>query len=234
MTARSTRLVLVPGLACTEDLFADQVTTLRGDLAISVADHTRHDTVSGIARAVLAAAPDRFAPCGLSMGGYIAFEVMRQAPDRVERLALLDTSPLPDTPEQGERRLRLISMAQSDDFESVRCTLWPLFVHPARHDDVALKRTVFKMMDDTGPETFIRQQKAIISRSDSRPSLGMIHCPTLVLVGNEDALTPVSVALTIADGIAGSKLEIVQDCGHLSTMERPDAVTEALRAWIAR
>ena len=97
-----------------------------------------------------------------------------------------------------------------------------------------LKRTVFKMVDDTGPETFIRQQKAIISRPDSRPSLGMIHCPTLVLVGNEDALTPVSVALTIAEGIVGSKLDIVQDCGHLSTMERPDAVTEALRAWIAR
>ena len=102
----------------------------------------------------------------------------------------------------------------------------------ARHDNVALKRAVFKMMDDTRPETFVRQQKAIMSRPDSRPSLGAIQCPTLVLVGNEDALTPVSVAVTIADGIAGSKLEIVQDCGHLSTMERQDAVTEALRAWI--
>ena len=124
------------------------------------------------------------------------------------------------------------SMAQTGEFKSVRDTLWPLFVHPAWHDNVALKRAVFKMMDDTGPETFVRQQKAIMSRPDSRPSLGAIQCPTLVLVGNEDALTPVSVALTIADGIAGSKLEIVQDCGHLSTMERPDAVTEALRAWI--
>ena len=208
MTARSTRLVLVPGLACTEDLFTDQIASLRGDLAISVADHTQHDTVSGIAEAVLVAAPDR-----------------------VGHLALLDTSALPDTPEQSERRLTLIAMAQSGEFKSVRDTLWPLLVHPARHDDVVLKRAVFKMMDDTGPETFIRQQKAIISRPDSRPSLGMIHCPTLVLVGNEDALTPVSVALTIADGITGSKLEIVQDCGHLSTMERPDAVTEALRAW---
>lgn len=124
-------------------------------------------------------------------------------------------------------------MAQTGEFNSVRDKLWPLFVHPARHDNVALKRAVFKMMDDTGPETFIRQQKAIMSRPDSRSSLGAIHCPTLVLVGNEDALTPVSAALTIADGIAGSKLEIVQDCGHLSTMERPDAVTEALRTWIA-
>ncbi len=153
--------------------------------------------------------------------------------DRIERLALLDTSALSDTPEQTERRLNLIAMAHTGEYKSVRDTLWPLFVHPARHDNVALKRAVFKMMDDTGPETFIRQQKAIMSRPDSRSSLGAIHCPTLVLVGNEDALTPVSVARTIADGIAGSKLEIVQECGHLSTMERPDAVTEALRAWIA-
>jgi pimeloyl-ACP methyl ester carboxylesterase len=186
--------------------------------------------MSGIARAVLPTAPHRFALCGLSMGGYIAFEMVRQAPDRIERLALLDTSALSDTPEQTERRLNLIAMAQAGDFKSVCDTLWPLFVHPARHDNVALKRAVFKMMDDTGPETFIRQQKAIMSRPDSRPSLGAINCPTLVLVGNEDALTPVSVALTIADGIAGSKLDIVQDCGHLSTMERPDAVTKALRA----
>jgi pimeloyl-ACP methyl ester carboxylesterase len=134
------------------------------------------------------------------MGGAIAFEMVRQAPDRIERLALLDTSALSDTPEQTERRLKLIAMAQTGEFKSVRDTLWPLFVHPARYDDVALKRAVFKMMDDTGPETFIRQQKALMSRPDSRPSLGAIHCPTLVLVGNEDALTPVSVALTIADG----------------------------------
>jgi pimeloyl-ACP methyl ester carboxylesterase len=156
----------------------------------------------------------------------------KAAPDRIERLALLDTSALSDTPEQTERRLKLITMAQTGEYKSVRDTLWPLFVHPARHDNVALKRAVFKMMDNTGPETFIRQQKAIMSRPDSRTSLVAIHCPTLVLVGNEDALTPVSVALTIADRIAGSKLDVLQDCGHLSTMERPDAVTEALRAWI--
>jgi pimeloyl-ACP methyl ester carboxylesterase len=234
MTACSTHLVLLPGLVCTEDLFAEQIASLRGEVAISVADHTRNDTMSGIARAILAKAPNRFALCGLSMGGSIAFEMMRQAPDRIERLALLGTSALSDTPEQTEWRLQLIAMAQSGGFKSVRDNLWPLFVHPARHDDVTLKRAVFKMMDDTGPETFIRQEKAIVSRPDSRPSLGAIHCPTLVLVGNEDVLTPVSAARMIAEGIVGSKLDIVQDCGHLSTMERPDAVTEALRAWIAR
>lgn len=233
MTARSTHLVLVPGLVCTEDLFVEQIASLQGEVAIGVADHARHDSMSAIAQAVLATAPDRFALCGLSMGGCIAFEMVRQAPDRVERLALLDTSALLDTPEQTERRLKLIAMAEAGEFKSVHDILWPLFVHPARHNDVALKRAVFKMMDDTGPETFIRQQKALMSRPDSRLSLGAIHCPTLVLVGNEDALAPVSAARTMADGIAGSKLRIVQDCGHLSTMERPDAVTEALRAWIA-
>jgi pimeloyl-ACP methyl ester carboxylesterase len=232
MTARSTHLIFVPGLACTEKLFAEQIASLREDVTISVADHTRHDTISGIARAILAAAPDRFALCGLSMGGYIAFEMIRQAPDRVERLALLDTTALTDTPEQTERRLKLMALAQTGEFNSVCDTLWPLFVHPERKNDLVLKRAVFKMLDDTGPEIFIRQEKAIMSRLDSRPLLGAIHCPTLVLVGNEDVLTPVSAARTIADGIAGSKLHIVPGCGHLSTMERPNTVTRALRAWI--
>jgi pimeloyl-ACP methyl ester carboxylesterase len=233
MPARSTHLILMPGLACTEELFAEQIASLRGNVTISVADHTRHDTISGIARAILAAAPDQFALCGLSMGGYIAFEMMRQAPGRVERLALLDTTALTDTPEQTERRLKLIALAQTGEFNSVCDTLWPLFVHPARHGDVVLKRAVFKMMKDTGPEIFVRQQKAIMSRPDSRSSLGAIHCPTLVLVGDEDVLTPVSAARTILDGIAGSKLHIVPGCGHLATMEQPDAVTKALRAWLA-
>jgi pimeloyl-ACP methyl ester carboxylesterase len=232
MTARSTHLIFVPGLACTEKLFAEQIATLRGDVTISVADHTRHDTMNGIAGTILAAAPKRFALCGLSMGGYIAFEMMRQAPGRVERLALLDTTALSDTPEQTDRRLKLMALARAGEFNSVCDTLWPLFVHSSRHGDAALKRAVFKMMNDTEPEIFVRQQKAIMSRPDSRSSLGAIDCPTLVLVGNEDILTPVSAARTIADGIVSSKLHIVQDCGHLSTMEQPDAVTERLRAWL--
>lgn len=233
MTARSRHLVLVPGLGCTADLFSGQINALHGVVAISVADHTRHDTIGAIAREILAAAPSRFALCGLSMGGYIAFEMMRQAPGRIERLALLDTTALPDGPGQTERRLRLIALAQSGEFHAVRDILWSLFVHPARHGDMALQRAVFKMLDDTGPETFVRQQKAIISRPDSRPSLAAIRCPALVLAGEEDVLTPVSAAQTIADGIAGSNLIIVPGCGHLSAMEHPDAVTEALRTWLS-
>lgn len=232
MTARSTHLVLVPGLGCTADLFAAQISNLCGGIEISVADHTKHDSISAISQAILAAAPNRFALCGVSLGGYIAFEMMRQAPDRVERLAFLNTTALTDTRDQAERRLKLIALAQTGEFQAVREILWPLFVHPARHDDLGLKRAAFKMIDDTGPEIFVRQQKAIISRADSRSLLGAIRCPVLVLVGNEDALTPVSAARIIADGIIGAKLEIVPECGHLSTMEQPDAVSGALRAWL--
>src|SRR6202045_5127980 len=131
MTACSTHLVLLPGLVCSEELFAEQIASLRGEVAISVADHTRHDTMSGIARAVLATSPNRFALCGLSMGGSIAFEMVCQAPDRIERLALLDTSALSDTPAQTARRPQLIAMAQAGKYKSVCDTLWPLFVHPA-------------------------------------------------------------------------------------------------------
>src|ERR1700751_1874554 len=145
MTARSTHLIFVPGLACTEKRFAEQIASLREDVTISVVDHTRHDTISGIAQAILATAPDRFALCGLSMGGYIAFEIMSQTPDRVELLALLDTTTLTDTPEQTERRLKLMALAQTGEFNSVCDTLWPLFVHSSRHGDAALKRAVFKM-----------------------------------------------------------------------------------------
>ena len=134
MTAHSTHLVLVPGLACTEDLFAEQIGSLRGKVAISVADHARHDTMSAIAQAVLATAPHRFALCGLSMGGYIAFEMVRQAPDRIERLALLDTSALSDTPEQTERRLKLIAMAKSGEFNSVCDTLMAIIRASPRCD----------------------------------------------------------------------------------------------------
>ena len=120
MTACSTHLVLPAGAGLHRGSFRRTDRLVARRVAISVADHTRNDTMSGIARAILAKAPNRFALCGLSMGGSIAFEMMRQAPDRIERLALLGTSALSDTPEQTEWRLQLIAMAQSGEFKSVR------------------------------------------------------------------------------------------------------------------
>lgn len=227
-------LVLLPGLLCDAALWAPQVSVLRG-LAdpIMIGDLTRNDSIGGMAEAVLAQAPPRFALAGLSMGGYCAFEIMRRAPERVTRLALLDTSARPDTDEQRARRRGLIELAEKGEFKGVTPRLLPLLIHPDRLGDEALKATVMGMAERVGKEAFLRQQKAIMGRPDSRPDLGRIACPTLVLVGRQDALTPVAVHEEMAAGIPGARLVIVEDCGHLSTLEKPEAVNAALEDWLA-
>lgn len=223
-------MVLVPGLNCSPRLYAAQIPVLWRFGPVTVADHTRDDTMAGIARRLLRDAPPRFALVGLSMGGYVAFEVLRQAPDRVAKVALLDTGPRADRPEQTERRDAQIALARSGRFDAVTEALWPLLVHRDRQSDRELKAVVRLMADETGPEAFIRQQTAIKGRPDSRPALGAIRCPTLVLVGEGDTLTPPDLAKEMAEGIAGAKLVIVPDSGHLSTLERPDVVNRALVA----
>ena len=225
-------LVLVPGLLCSPDLFASQCNVFAGQRQVLVADHTRSDTVAGIARDILAAAPERFALAGLSMGGYVVMEILRQAPERVARAALMDTAPQPDTPERSADRRRLIEIARTEDVRKVQKLLLPRLVHPGRLADMALCERVLAMADWTGLDAFARQQEAIIARPDSRPSLGAIACPTLVLVGEQDALTPVATAREIAAGIPGSRLTVIPDCGHLSTMEQPEAVNAVLAEWL--
>lgn len=226
-------IVLVPGLLCTARLYSEQVAALWRYGPVTVADHTRDDSMDAIARRILGAAPPRFALAGLSMGGYIALTIVRLAPERVVRLALLDTSARPDVPQQTERRLAQIALAESGRLGEVSEALWPLFVHRDRLQDAPLKQAVFAMAEQTGAETFVRQQKAIMGRPDARPLLSAIKCPTLALVGDGDQLTPPALAQEIADGIAGARLAVIPDCGHLSTMERPEAVNRALAAWLA-
>ncbi|HEX6002115.1 MAG TPA: alpha/beta fold hydrolase [Hyphomicrobiaceae bacterium] len=232
MTAK-TNLMLVPGLLCTGRLWAEQMPALGDIAACTVADHTRHDNMAGIARSILAVAPERFALAGLSMGGYIAYEIVRQAPERVERLALLDTAAAADIPERSAARRELIATAEREGIARVQELLLPALLHKARLADKPLVDAVIQMAVDTGLDAFKRQEEAIIGRPDNRPLLPFIRCPTLVLVGEEDALTPVDTAREIAAGIPGAKLEIIPDCGHLSTMERPEAVSQALREWLA-
>lgn len=227
-----TNLVLVPGLLCTKALWAPQMAVLGDIAAITVADHTRHDSMAAIAKSILAAAPEHFALAGLSMGGYIAYEIIRQAPRRVTKLALLDTGSRPDAPERAEGRRQLIALAERDGARKAQEQLMPVLIHKARHGEQPLVETILQMADDMGVEAFKRQQAAIMSRPDNRPLLPSIKCPTLVLVGREDALTPVELSQEITAGIPGAKLEIIPECGHLSTMERPEAVNRALRAWL--
>jgi pimeloyl-ACP methyl ester carboxylesterase len=231
MAAR-TNLVLVPGLLCTKALWAPQIAGL-GDIAdMSVADHTRHDSMAGIASSILAAAPERFALAGLSMGGYVAYEIVRQAPGRVLKLALLDTGSRADAPERAEGRRRLVALAEREGSRKAQEQLLPLLIHKSRLSDAPLVETVLRMGEDTGLEAFKRQQAAVMSRPDSRPLLPSIRCPTLVLVGREDALISLELSQEIVAGIPGAKLEIVPVCGHLSSLEQPEAVNRALRAWL--
>jgi pimeloyl-ACP methyl ester carboxylesterase len=230
--ANSLPLVLVPGLLCSARLYGPQIEALWPNGPVTVADHRRDDDVAAIARRILDNAPPRFALAGLSMGGYIAFAMMRLAPERIDRLALLDTSARPDTEEGKAGREKFIKMAQDGKLMDIVETLTPKFLHRNHAGDERLKGIVRAMARETGVEAFVKQERAIMGRPDSRPLLASIKCPTLVLVGDGDELTPPDLAKEIAGGIAGSKLVIVPECGHLSTLEKPDAVNAAMAEWL--
>lgn len=225
-------LLFIPGLACTGRLFSAQISGLAAERDCLVADHCSHDDPVELAAAILAKAPPRFALCGFSMGGYLALEIMRQAPARVSRLALLDTAAAADTDEQRARRLSLIDLAGKGGFDEVRELLMPLFLGKVAGRDVDLQAVVAAMIAETGSEAFTRQQTAILRRPDSRPHLAAIDCPTLVLTGADDMLTPVSAGEALKNGIPGASFLVLPDCGHLTPLEAPGAVTAALRDWL--
>jgi pimeloyl-ACP methyl ester carboxylesterase len=230
--AQSLPLVLVPGLLCSARLYAAQVAALWPYGQVTVADHRRDADMTAIATRILRDAPPRFALAGLSMGGYIAFAMMRLAPERIVKLALLDTSARPDTPESKVGREKFIALAEAGKLNDIVETLTPRFLHKTRHNDELLKKIVRDMAVETGAEAFVRQTKAIMTRPDSRPLLSDIRCSTLMLVGDGDELTPPELAKEIAGGISGAKLVIVPGCGHLSTLEKPEAVNAAMADWL--
>ena len=223
-------IVLVGGLACTPDLWADQAAGLK-DIAevIVTEENARHPTIRGIAQAILRRAPAQFALAGLSMGGYVALEVMRLAPQRVTHLALLDTSARPETDAARDDRGTLMDLARDEGMRAVLARLMPKAVHPDRLADKALVDRIVQMAWDLGTDTFHLQQGAIMGRRDSRELLKDIACPTLVGCGDADRITPPELSREMAAGIRGARLTWFEDCGHFSSMERPEAVTAALR-----
>ncbi|PZU71780.1 alpha/beta fold hydrolase [Brevundimonas sp.] len=225
-------VVLVPGLACTAEMFAPQVAALSPHRPVSIASTAEGDSMARMAAAILRDAPPRFALGGISMGGYIAFEIMRQAPDRVERLALLDTTARPDAPEQTAQRQTLIARAEDGQLETIMREIAPRLLHPLHKGDQTLIEVQVRMGLDVGAAGFVRQQRAIIGRPDSRPDLPGIRVPTLVLVGDRDPLTPPIRAREMADALPDAQLVIVPGCGHASTLEQPDAVNAALLEWL--
>ena len=225
-------LILLPGLLCDEALWAHQTETLADIADITVADMTQDDTIEGMAERVLSKASETFALAGLSMGGYAAQEIMRQAPERVECLALLDTSANSDTPDRKKQRQGFIAQLSLGGFQGVTGKLLPFLIHEDRLEDDALVAVIKASAQNVGPEAFTRQQHAILSRPDGRKDLKKIACPTLVLCGRQDALTPLTGHVEMAAAIPNASLVVIEDCGHLAPLERPDAVNAAMRAWL--
>jgi len=225
-------LVLCPGLLCDDALWRHQVEHLSDIADIQIADFTHGETMSAFAGRVLDIAPDTFALAGLSMGGYVAQEIMRRVPERVTRLALLDTSARADTAEQIARRRGLIELAEKGNFKGVTPRLLPLLIHEDRLEDELLTGEIMDMARHIGPEAFLRQQRAIMGRPDGREDLGRITCPTLILCGRQDALTPLELHEEMAAAIPGAKLVIIEHAGHLPPLEQPEAVTAVLRYWL--
>ncbi|MFP9139040.1 alpha/beta fold hydrolase [Devosia sp. XGJD_8] len=224
-------LLLLPGLICDERLWRDVIAGL--DARSIVADLRQDDSIGAMAQRARAAAPARFALAGLSMGGYVAFEIMRQAPERVTHLALLDTSARADDDARKETRRKGIEMVGQGKFIGVSRGLLGSLVAP-QHMGTPVAGDVQAMSERVGQAAYIRQQVAIMNRVDSRPTLGDIQVPTLVGVGESDKLTPPELAEEMAAGIAGAELVRFPDSAHLPTMENPSAVVEAMKAWLAR
>lgn len=227
-------LVLCPGLLCDTALWAPQIAELADIAEFWIPDLTKQQTMQAMGAAVLHDAPwKEFALAGLSMGGYVALEIMRQTPKRVRKLALLDSRSRPETPADSQRRKQLMDLAQSArGFAPVNSRMLPLMVHPTRIKDKSLVDGIRDMAERVGIEAYVRQQKAIMSRVDFRPGLKNIGVPTLVLCGRQDQLTPLECSEEMAQAIPGAELTIIEACGHMSRLEKSPEVNAALRRWL--
>jgi len=225
-------LALLAGLLDDGALWRHQIAALQDRAKCFVPDFTTQESIAAMAETVLQAMPARFALAGLSMGGYVAFEILRRAPERVDRLALLDTKAGPDSAEQTARRRGLIELARKGRFQGVTRQLLPMLVAEAHLANAALIEEVMAMAARVGRQAFVRQQIAIMGRTDSRPTLAQIVCPTLVLCGRDDQLTPPEQHMEMAAGIRDARLVVVEDCGHLAPLEQPAAVTVGLTKWL--
>lgn len=225
-------IVLLPGLLNDASLFADQIAALSPLGVVEVGDLSTGESIAEMAAGVLkAAAAERFVLLGLSLGGYVAFEIMRQAPERVSGLVLMDTTARPDTAEATAKREELIKLAATD-LDAVTELLLPRLSHPDRMNLPAVRGVIQSMATSLGKEVFARQQRAIMDRADSRPTLASITCPTLVICGRDDLITPPELATEIADGIKHAKLKLIEQCGHLATLDQPAEVSRLLVDWI--
>lgn len=223
-------LVLVPGLSCDRHVWQAQTNALSDIAYISIGDTLKDDSIALMVSRVLDAAPERFAIAGFSMGGYVAMEIWRRAPERVTRLALVDTNARADTGEQAALRRAAIATARSRGFEHVLRGSLRQLVAPGCPE--ALFEDVVQMALRVGFGTYMDQQAAIIDRADSLETLGTVTVPAMVMVGEADALTPPRLAEEMVQALPGAAYEVIADAGHMAPMEQPDAVNAAFRRWL--
>lgn len=225
-------LFLLPGLMCDKTVWQHQYENLSDVANIVIPDFRGHDSLITMAESVLAQAPPRFAVAGHSMGGRVALEVFRLAADKIDRLALLETGAHPL--EEGERKIResYIELAQAGGMDAViDAWLFPM-VHPDRRNDDSLLKDIKSMIKRTSVEDFVKQIRALVNRPDATPLLENIKCRTLLLAGRYDSLYTVTQHENMLSKIPHASFIIVEDAGHMATMERPEAVTNALRGWL--
>lgn len=224
-------ILLVPGLNTDARVFAQALPALWPDGPVMIANHLEGEGVADIARNILAGAPSAFALGGFSFGGYLSFEIIRQAPERVRKLLLLDTSARPDTAEATEVRRRRIEHTQAGKFGMVIEQSFTNSVHPDNQSDSRLYSIHRAMAEANGPDAYVRHQLSIIARPDSGPLLKSIVVPTLIVVGEGDEITPPDAAREMHEGIAGSRLELIPRSGHYALLENPERTGAVLRTW---
>ncbi|MGD1887430.1 MAG: alpha/beta fold hydrolase [Cohaesibacteraceae bacterium] len=225
-------LIFLPGMMCDARLFEPQIAAVSSERAVMVVPLTGADTMAGLAAAILAIAPPRFALAGLSMGGIVAMEIIRQAPERVTRLALIDTNPLADPSDKAVMRQAQVDKVASGGLRTVmRDEMKPNYLAPGPKRDELLNLCM-DMAESLGPSVFADQSAAIQSRPDQRETLRSVTVPTQILCGAEDALCPVERHQLMHDLIPGSQLAIIEGAGHLPTLEQPDAMNEVLKQWL--
>jgi pimeloyl-ACP methyl ester carboxylesterase len=224
--------VLLPGLLCDAHVWTPQIAALGADWHIAVADLRGHDSIGAMAEAVLENAPPRFALAGHSMGGRVALQIMRVAPGRVERLALLDTGFQPAAASEPQQRQVLVDLARREGMRALAAHWLPPMVHPRRLHDAALMRALTAMVERMTPALLELQIRALLSRPDATGVLPGIRCPTLIGVGRQDGWSPLAQHQAMAAAVEAATLAVFEDCGHMSTVEAPDAVSVALRAWL--
>lgn len=226
-----TPLLLLPGTACDARVFAPLLQAL-GDVDAIIGDMSGANTMPDLARKILSMAPPRFSLLGFSLGGMAALEMIAQQPERVERLCLVDTNPRPDPEANAAVRRAAVARARADGMDTFILDTWPKPVSPANADNASLRQMICAMARSTAPDVLAGHAEVAIHRADSRPRLGDIKVPTLIIAGEHERVCPLEMHQDMADGIPGSDYQLIPNAGHFALLENPAAIATHVRRWL--